>query len=109
MNATGADAVPVVSKLDPVSVFSALGSEVRLAIVKMLAEGRRLSIGEIAAALGRDVDGVGKQMLVLYRAGLVEAMAGEDRRQTVYQMGAAFRATPGVLDFWVARVDLSRL
>ena len=94
-------------KLDPVAVLFALGSEVRWPLVKMLADGRKLSISEAAAALGRDLDGVGRQLKVLRAAGVVEAFAGTDRRQTIYQVPAVFRPAPGVMDFGfcVLRLD----
>ena len=97
-----------VPKLDPVAVFSALGSEVRWPIIKMLTDGRTMSIGEIADALGRDLDGVGKQLKVLANAGVAAAFAGEDRRQTVYQIPAAHRPTPGILDYGCCLVKLEK-
>lgn len=66
----------------------ALDSEVRWPIMKMLADGRKLSISEAAAAIGRDRDGVSRQLKVLREAGVVEVYAGEDRRQTIYQLPA---------------------
>ena len=55
--ATPSVAIP---KLDPVWVLFALGSEVRWPIIKMLADGRTMSIGQVASALGRDIDGIGR-------------------------------------------------
>jgi DNA-binding transcriptional ArsR family regulator len=101
-----ASAVP---RLDPVAVFFALGSEVRLPIVRMLAQGEALSVGAIAGALGRDLDGVGKQLAVLREAGVVSATAGQDRRQTIYQIPTSLRPAPGVIDVGFARIDVSRL
>jgi DNA-binding transcriptional ArsR family regulator len=102
-------AFPAMPKLDPVAVFFTLGSEVRLPIMRMLAAGQALSVGEIAAALGRDLDGVGKQMFVLRDAGLVTATAGRDRRQTIYQIPASLRPAPGALELGFARLELARL
>lgn len=102
-------AVPALPKLDPVAVFFALGSEVRLPIFRMLAHGEVLSIGAIAAALRRDIDGVGKQLFVLRDAGLVAATAGQDRRQTIYQIPASLRPAPGVIDVGFCRIDAARL
>ena len=95
--------------LDPVKVFFALGSEVRLPIVKLLAEGNGLSVGAIAGALGREVDGVGKQLVVLREAGVLTAAYGEDRRQTIYQIPAQLRPVPGVLDVGFGRIELARV
>ena len=102
-------AVPVLPRLDPVAVFFALGSGVRLPIIRMLANGEALSVGAIAGALGRDIDGVGKQLFVLRNAGVVSAAYGEDRRQTIYQIPANLRPAPGVLDVGFARIDVRQL
>ena len=96
-------------KLDPVAVLFALGSDVRWPIVKLLADGRTLSVGQAASAVGRDIDGVGRQLKVLGDAGVVIAFAGEDRRQTVYQIPAARRPSPGVLDYGFCVLDLNKL
>ena len=100
---------PGIPKLDPVSALSALGSEVRWPIVKLLADGRKLSISEAAAAVGGGVDAVSRQLKVLANSGVVGAFAGEDRRQTVYQIPAAFRPAPNVLDFGFCLVRLDKL
>ena len=96
-------------KLEPVAVLSALGSEVRWPIIKMLADGRVMSVGQIAAALGRDIDGIGRQMKVMFAAGVVEADLGKDRRQIVYQIPAASRQVAGVLDFGFCVIDLKKV
>jgi predicted transcriptional regulator len=95
-------------KLDPVAVLFALGSEVRWPIIKRLADGRRLSITEAAAIVGRDVDGVSRQLKVLREAGLLEAFEGKDRRQTIYQIPAVFRPVPDVLDFGFCVLHLNQ-
>lgn len=96
-------------KLNPVAVLSALGSEVRWPIIKMLADGRVMSVSQIAAALGRDLDGIGRQLKVMFNAGVVESDLGEDRRQIVYQIPAARRAVPGVLDYGFCVIDLKKV
>jgi hypothetical protein len=96
-------------KLNPVAVLSALGSEIRWPIIKMLADGRVMSVGQIAAALGRDIDGIGRQMKVMFNAGVVETDFGQDRRQTVYQIPAVRRQVPGVLDYGFCVIDLKKL
>ncbi|MEN9573929.1 MAG: Helix-turn-helix domain [Verrucomicrobiota bacterium] len=95
-------------KLNPVDVFFALGSDVRWAIVQMLADGRKMSTGEVATALGRKLDGMGKQLKVMSDAGVLDFLRGEDRRQAVFQIPAAYRTTPGVLDFGFCVVDLKK-
>ncbi len=96
-------------RLDPVAVFFALGSDVRWPILKLLADGRKMSTGEVAATLGRDLDGVGKQLKVMAAAGVLDFLRGEDRRQAVFQIPAAYRTTPGVLDFGCCVVNLRKV
>jgi len=100
---------PEISQLDPVAVFSALGSKVRLPVIKVLADGRIMSVPQIAAMFGRNRDGISRQMRVLDAAGVVKQYLGEDRRLAVYQIPAAFRPSPGVLDFGFCRVDVNEL
>jgi hypothetical protein len=75
----------------------------------MLADGRKVFISEVADALRRDADGVSRQLKVLADAGVVEAFIGEDRRQTIYHIPAAYRPAPGVLDYGFCVVDLNKL
>lgn len=91
------------------AVFAALGSEVRLKIVKMLLERQPLCVTEIAAALGRKPDGVGQHLIVLLEAGVVQAFFGQDRRQTVYSIPESYRTKEGLLDFGVCTVQATAL
>jgi hypothetical protein len=95
-------------KLDPVAVHFALGSDVRWPIVKLLADGRALNTSEVAAAFGRDLDGIGKQLHVLAAAGVVALQRGKDQRQAVYSIPAARRPAPGVLDYGFCVIDLNK-
>lgn len=97
-------AVRLVTNLDPVAVFAALASELRWAVLQMLATGQRLTASDVAAAFRREFDGVSKHMRVMRDAGVVSCEAGEDRRQAVYFIPAIFRATPGVIDYGVCQV-----
>jgi predicted transcriptional regulator len=78
-------------------------------MVRLLADGRALSVSEIAAALGLDRDVTAKQLKVLCKAGVVASRDGEDRRQTVYTIPAARRPTPNVLDFGFCVLHLDKL
>jgi predicted transcriptional regulator len=100
---TAPDSLP---KLDPVDVLFALGSSVRWPIVKLLAEGRALTITEAAAVAGCTRENMGKQMLVLLNAGVVECRAGEDRRHSVYSIPATRRPASGVIDYGFCKIDL---
>jgi predicted transcriptional regulator len=101
--ATPAASLP---KFDPVDAFFALGSSVRWPVIKLLAEGREMTITEAAAVAGCTRENMGKQMLVLLNAGVVELRAGEDRRQSIYYIPAARRPAPGVLDYGFCKIDL---
>ena len=103
------DSRPNLPKLDSVAVLFALGSPVRLPIIKPLGDGRTMTITECAAVAGYTRENMGKQMLVLLNAGVVECFAGEDRRQSVYSISAARRPAPGVLDYGFCKIDLKQL
>ncbi len=94
--------------LDPVKVFFALGSEVRWPIVKLLADGQARSISEIRSVAGSTAENISKQLRVLLVAGILANRPGEDRRQSVFYIPDAYRATPGVLDFGFCVVKLDK-
>ena len=100
-------AIKLVTNLDTVVVFAALGYWLRWQILMMLANGRRLSTPYIASAFRRPIDGVSKQLRVLRDAGVLACCVGEDRRETVYYLPKAFRAEPGVLDYGVCRIPFT--
>jgi predicted transcriptional regulator len=95
--------------LNPVAVFFALGSEVRWPIVKLLADGQARSISEIRSVAGSTAENISTQLRVLLVAGVVENRPGEDRRQSVFIIPDACRATPGVLDFGFCVVKLDKV
>ena len=92
-------------KLDPVAVHFALGSSVRWPILKLLADGRAMSITECAAVAGCTRENMGKQMLVLLNAGVVDCHYGADRRQSIYSIPARRRIAPGVVDYGFCTID----
>ena len=98
--------VQLVTNLDPVAVFGALASEFRWAVLQRLATGQRLTASEVAAAFRREFDGVSKHLRLLRDAGVLASAVGEDRREAIYFIPAAFRATPGLLDYGVCQVRL---
>ena len=95
--------------LNPVDVFFALGSEVRWPIVKLLADGQARNISEIRSVAGSTAENISKQLRVLLNAGILENRPGEDRRQSVFSIPAACRATPGQLDFGFCVIDLKKV
>lgn len=107
-NAAASPAVAT-RRLKPADVFFALSSDLRLEVLKLLADGRKMSTGEMATALGRKLDGTGKLLKVMSAAGVLDFLRGEDRRQAVFQIPAAYRATPGVLDFGFCVVEVKKL
>lgn len=100
------DVTPSVPQLNPVDVFFALGSDVRWAIIKMLADGKPRAAAEVAVALGRDFDGVSKHLRLMRECGVVSSRTGADRRLTEYFIPPQFRAANGVLDFGVGTVQM---
>ena len=102
-------ATPDVPVLDPVTVFAALGSEVRWPIVKLLADGQARSISEIRAVAGSTAENISKQLRVLMLAGILENHPGEDRRQSVFSIPATYRATVRQLDFGFCVIDLKKV
>jgi DNA-binding transcriptional ArsR family regulator len=58
---------------DPAAIFSALGDEIRLALVSKLSDGRPRSIMHLTKGLGLSRQGVTKHLRVLENAGLVKS------------------------------------
>ena len=97
------------ARLDPVAALFALGSPVRWPLIKLLADGRTLSITEAAEMIGCTRENMGKQFGVLINAGVVDVREGEDRRHTLIQIPAARRPAPGVIDYGFCRIDLKQV
>ena len=89
------------------AVLLALANDDRWAIMRLLADGRFMSVSQVAAALNRKFDGVSKTLLVLCDAGVITPYRGQDARNILYQIPAVFRSTPGVLDFGFCRFALT--
>jgi predicted transcriptional regulator len=85
-----------------------MAEPLRWRIINLLAPGRVLTGIEIAAELGRNTDGVNKQLRVLRDAGLVSCSPGKDRRYARYQILPTVRMTPGVLDYGFCTLRLSQ-
>jgi predicted transcriptional regulator len=75
----------------------------------LLADGRARSISEIRAVAGSTAENISKQLRVLMMAGILENAPGQDRRQSVFSIPAAYRATPGQLDFGFCVVKLEKV
>lgn len=108
---TVAPAAPIASlpKLEPIAALFALGSPVRWPIIKLLADGRTLSITDAAEVIGCTRENMGKQFGVLINAGVVDVRDGEDRRHTLIHIPAARRPAPGVIDYGFCRIDLKEV
>lgn len=89
--------------VNPAAFFAALGSPIRWALVKLMADGRELSATEAAGALDRDFDGIRKHLQILNAAGVIGSRTGADRRVVVYFVPAVNRPEPGVLDYGFCR------
>lgn len=97
------------ARVDPVSLLFALASQVRWRIVQYLADGRAANGTEIASAIGHDRDATAKQLRLLRDSGVLESPDSDNRRQTLYQIPASRRPSPGVLDFGFCVLDLKKV
>lgn len=95
-------------QLDPLLVFTALASPHRWAIIKVCADGQCHCVSELSQKLGMKSNGIGKHLGILRDAGLLVLRTDDqcDGRCWWHQIPAAFRATPGVLDFGCCTVRL---
>jgi DNA-binding transcriptional ArsR family regulator len=97
----------LVTNLDPATVFAALGYWMRWETLLLLADGREMSISDVARHFDRNIDATSKQLRVMREAGVVACYCpNHDGRMTVYYIPKVFRAEPGMLDFGVCRVPL---
>jgi predicted transcriptional regulator len=97
---------PSLPKLNPVDVMFALGSPVRWPIIKLLADGREMSISDGAAMTRCTPVNFSKHLGVMLRAGVVAGRTGTDRRQTVFSIPAARRQVPGVIDYGFCKIEV---
>jgi len=95
------------STINPADLFFALGSEVRWPIFQLLADGQPRTATEVAAALGRDFDGVSKHLRLMSEAGVVSAKPGSDRRYLFFSIPPANRQMPGVVDYGICTVRVA--
>ncbi len=99
--------VPASSPLNPADFFFALGSDVRWAIFKLLADGKPRRATDVAAVLKRDFDGVSKHLRLMREAGAVSVVVGEDRRYVWFAIPSKYRREAGVVDFGICKICLS--
>lgn len=95
------------SQLNPIAVFSALGSKIRWPIIQLLADGTPRTATDVASALGRDFDGVSKHLKVMRDAGVVDAGPGEDRRLLFFSIPPENRREAGVLDYGICTIRVA--
>jgi DNA-binding transcriptional ArsR family regulator len=102
-----------VSLLDAVTVLGAASDPVRYELLRVLADGKARSIGQLSAAVKRSRDSVSKHLVVLCDARLISAatLAGSDGRKQHHVVPEIFRSRDAagktVLDFGavVPRLD----
>jgi len=102
-----------VELLDPAAVLAAASDPARFAVLKLLADGTSLSVGELAAKLGRTQDNLSKHLRALRDARLVRVIPAPDGdgRKTHHDIHPMFRtrdaAGKTILDFGTVlfRVD----
>ena len=94
------------SSVDGASVCYALGNDVRWKIIKLLADGRPRAVQQIASALRRHPNAVGKHLQLMASSGVIVSQPGIDRRYVVYQVPEIFRnkQEPTLLKFGGASV-----
>ena len=90
--------------LDAVTALAALAHATRWRAMQMMADGSSLTTAQLARAVGMELDGVGKHLLVLRRAGLVDAYAGADARFTEYSIPKRFLLPGNMVDFGFAQL-----
>ncbi|MCP5550344.1 MAG: winged helix-turn-helix transcriptional regulator [Akkermansiaceae bacterium] len=90
----------------PNRLLAALGNSLRWQIFRLLADGRALSATAVAKHFGRDFDGVSKHLRLMRRTGVLASRRGRDRRQELFHIPAARRATPGVIDYGFCAIRL---
>lgn len=95
------------AQLDPVAVFSALGSKVRWPIIQLLADGTPRTATDVASALHRDFDGVSKHLKLMAEAGVVLSEPGDDRRYVFFSIPPEKRREAGVLDYGICTVRVA--
>jgi hypothetical protein len=96
------------ARLVPATVFAALSHPVRWRLIVMMADGRKLSASQAAAAVGRPLDGVIKHLHTLRDSGLVQSKYKEDdRRSQLFYIPEVWRTEPEVLDFGFCILDRS--
>lgn len=83
-----------------------LGNPHRWRMLQILADGRPRTATEVAHLLHRDFDGVSKHLRLMCQVGVLDWRVGDDRRLTYFSLPAAFRQTPGLLDFGVCTARL---
>ena len=96
----------------PAETLTALAEPKRRAILKLLADQGPLGVQQIAAALGRQETLIGRHLIALRQAGLINAVsdpAGDGRRQ-YYQIPPHLRFLDAsgrtVLDFGIVALRL---
>ena len=95
----------------PHAVFAALGDPTRLAMLRLLADGERLPLGDLAGASRLTRQAVTKHLAVLERAGLVSSRrAGRERRYVLERdaIGRAHAHLAEVSRLWDAAIGRLR-
>ncbi len=93
--------------LIPADFFFALGSDVRWAIFKLLADGKSRRASDLAMELKRDFDGVSKHLRLMREAGVVSVLQGKDRSCVWFTIPPQFRREPGMVDYGICTIRLS--
>ena len=91
--------IGVLPPMRKLQVMAALSNSTRFRMVVELLDGRPRTITQLARVVRRDPDLISKHLQHLRAAGVLVVQQGVDRRCNFFYLPAAFRTTPGRLDF----------
>ena len=89
--------------MDPVTLLTALANPVRWCAMQMMADGTPLTIDQLARKVGKHPDGIGKHLILMRNAGVIEWTLGKDTRVNLYRIPQRFLRENRVVDFGFAR------
>ncbi len=88
---------------DPVAILTALANPVRWCAMQMMADGSSLMIEQLARKVDKPMDGIGKHLILMRNAGVIEWTPGKDTRVNLYRIPQRFLRENRVVDFGFAR------
>ena len=93
--------------LNPAAVHNALGNEMRYEMVRLLSDGRCMSVTMLTEHFKADYENVSKHCRVLLQAGVIGLRAGGDLRCRWYEIPPACRTSATVIDYGVCLLRIA--